>query len=196
MRLSRSFAVAVLSLGILSLGHSAYATDFNIDPYHSSVTFKIKHVIGKVAGHFDKFSGTFSYDAGKPQSWSAMATIEAASINTGIEKRDNHLRSPDFFDVQKFPTLVFKSTGITDVQGSKAKLHGDLTMHGVTKPIVLDLDFAGAVKDPMGQGMRAGATATGHVNRLDFGIGPASGPMAGMVGNDVDITIETEGASK
>jgi polyisoprenoid-binding protein YceI len=196
MRFRRKIAVAVLGFGILALGSSVHAADFNIDPYHSSVSFGIKHVIGKVIGHFDKFSGTFSYDAGKPETWSAMATIDANSINTGIEKRDNHLRSPDFFDVLKFPTLAFKSTSITDVQGDKAKLHGDLTMHGVTKPVVLDLEIAGVVKDPMGKGMRAGATATGQVNRLDFGIGPASGPMAGMVGSDVNITIEIEGAGK
>jgi polyisoprenoid-binding protein YceI len=196
MRLSRKAAVAVLGLGILVLPSSARAADFNIDPFHSSISFRIKHVIGKVTGHFDKFTGSFTYEENKPQAWSAMATIEAISINTGIEKRDNHLRSPDFFDVQKFPTLVFKSTGITDVEGNKAKLHGDLTIHGVTKPIVLDLEVAGTVKDPMGQGMRAGAKATGHVNRLDYGVGPSAGPLAGMVGKDVEITIETEGVSK
>jgi polyisoprenoid-binding protein YceI len=196
MRLRRTIAVAVLGFGFLSLGSTVQAADFNIDPYHSSVSFKIKHVIGKVTGHFDKFSGTFSFDAGSPQTWSAAATIESASVNTGIEKRDNHLRTADFFDVAKFPTLTFKSTGVTDAQGGKAKLHGDLTIHGVTKPVILDLDVAGVVKDPMGTGNRAGATATGHVNRADFGIGPTSGPMAGAIGSDVEITIEVEGTSK
>ena len=194
--MTRKIAVAVLLFGIPSLGSVVHAADFNIDPYHSSVSFRIKHVIGKVIGHFDKFSGSFSYDAAKPETWSAMATIDASSINTGIEKRDNHLRTPDFFDVQKFPTITFKSTSITDVQGSKAKLHGDLTMHGVTKPVVLDLDIAGVVKDPMGKGMRAGATATGLINRADFGIGATTGPMASMIGTDVGITIEIEGVSK
>jgi len=187
---------AVIGFLLLVLTTFAYAADFNIDPYHSSVSFRIKHIIGKVTGHFDKFSGTFSYDAGKPQIWTAAASIDVNSINTGIEKRDNHLRSPDFFDVQKFPTLIFKSTSLTDVQGDKAKLYGDLTMHGVTKPVVLDLEVAGAVKDPMGPGTRAGATAIGHVNRLDYGIGPSSGPLSGAVGTDVEITIEVEGVSK
>jgi polyisoprenoid-binding protein YceI len=196
MRLSRKIAVAVLSLGVLSLSSSLRAADFNIDPYHSSISFKIKHVIGKVTGHFDKFTGTFSYDAAKPDSWTAMANIDPASVNTGIEKRDNHLRTPDFFDVAKFPTMTFKSTSVTDVQGTKAKLHGDLTMHGVTKPVVLDLEVAGVVTDPMGKGNRAGATATGHVDRTDYGIGPITGPMAGAVGKDVEITIEIEGVSK
>jgi polyisoprenoid-binding protein YceI len=196
MHLRRQFIAAVLVFGFFTVGGFARAADFSIDPYHSSVSFRIKHIIGKVTGHFAKFSGTFSYEAGKPQAWSAAATIDAASVDTGIEKRDNHLRTPDFFDAQKFITLSFKSTGVTDVQGDKAKLHGDLTMHGVTKPVVLDLEIAGVVKDPMGQGNRAGATATGHVNRLDYGIGPSSGPMAGMIGTDVEITIEIEGVSK
>jgi polyisoprenoid-binding protein YceI len=196
MRLSRKLVVAVLGFGILSLTSAVRAADFTLDPYHSSVSFKIKHVIGKVTGHFDKFIGTFSYEAGKPETWKAEATIESTSVNTGIEKRDNHLRTPDFFDVAKYPTLTFKSTGVTDVQGDTAKLHGDLTMHGVTKPVVLDLQIAGVVKDPMGKGDRAGVTATGHVNRNDFGIGPTSGPMAGAIGTDVEISIETEGVSK
>lgn len=196
MRLSRKIVVTLLGIGVLTLGSSAQAAEFNIDPNHSSVSFRIKHVIGKVTGHFDKFSGTFSYDAGKPQTWTAMAMIDANSVNTSIEKRDNHLRSPDFFDVQKFPTLTFKSTSITDVQGDKAKLHGDLTMHGITKPIVLDLEMAGTAADPMGKGTRAGATATGHLRRSDYGIGPTSGTIAAMVGQDVDITIEIEGVGK
>lgn len=195
MYLRRHIVTATI-LGFVGLGTFAQAADYAIDANHSSVSFLVKHVIGKVAGHFDKFSGTFSYEDGKPATWSAMATIDANSVNTGIEKRDNHLRTPDFFDVQKFPTLTFKSTSVTDVQGNKAKLHGDLTMHGVTKPVVLDLEIAGVAKDPMGKGMRAGASATGQVNRLDFGIGPASGPISGMVGNDVTIDIEIEGVSK
>jgi polyisoprenoid-binding protein YceI len=192
------FKTAVLfSVGFFLFQSSLVrAEDFTIDPMHSSVSFRIKHIIGKVTGHFDKFSGTFSYDPAKPAASSATATIEAASINTGIDKRDNHLRTPDFFDVQKFPTLSFKSTGVTDVQGDTAKLHGDLTMHGVTKPVVLDLTIAGIVKDPMGKGNRAGATATGKIKRSDFGIGATTGATAGMIGSDVEITIEIEGASK
>src|ERR1039457_5934012 len=123
MRLSRAVLAIVVGYWVLGLGTLAQAAEFNIDPYHSSVSFRVKHVVGKESGHFDKFSGTFSYDAANPKSWTAVATIEAASVNTGIEKRDNHLRTADFFDVQRFPTLAFKSTGVTDVQGNKAKLH-------------------------------------------------------------------------
>src|SRR5450631_1223119 len=100
MHLNRKAIAFVLGIGILTSGSFVYAADFNIDPYHSSVSFRIKHVIGKVTGHFDRFSGHFTYDAGKPQTWSAAATIDASSVNTGIDKRDTHLRSADFFDVQ------------------------------------------------------------------------------------------------
>jgi polyisoprenoid-binding protein YceI len=188
--------IVLVLLAVGFFGVAAQAETYNIDPYHSSVSFKVKHVVGKVTGHFDKFTGTFNYDAAKPDKAAAQAIIETASINTGIDKRDNHLRSPDFFDAQKFPMLTFKSTGVTEVNGSSSKLHGDLTMHGVTKPVVLDLVFEGVAKDPMSGGNRAGATATGHVNRQDFVIGASSGPMAGMVGSDIEITIEVEGVSK
>lgn len=185
--------LALLAVGFL--GVAVHAETYTIDPYHSSVSFKVKHVVGKVAGKFDKFTGTFDYDPAHLSKASAEATIDATSVDTGIEKRDNHLRTPDFFDVTKFPTLTFKSTGVTDVNGNNAKLHGDLTMHGVTKPVVLDLEIEGVAKDPMGN-TRAGATASGHVNRQDFGIGPTSGPMAGMVGQDIEISIEVEGTQK
>jgi polyisoprenoid-binding protein YceI len=188
-----------LSLALLAvvLGTTlASATSYTIDANHSSVAFSIRHVVGRVIGQFNKFSGSFEYDDGHPQTWKADATIDAASIGTGIEKRDNHLRTADFFDVAKYPTISFKSTGVTDVQGNKGKLHGDLTMHGVTKPVVLDLEINGVAKDPMGKGTRAGATATGEVMRADFGIGATTGPMGSMVGPDVKIRIEIEGVSK
>lgn len=181
-------------VGILTvvLGAAALqAATFTIDPNHSDVSFRVKHVVGKVSGKFDKFAGTFNYEEGKPQTWSAQASIETASINTGIEKRDTHLKSPDFFDVQKFPTMTFKSTGV-----SGNKLTGNLTLHGVTKPVTLELAINGVAKDPMGPGQRAGATATGMIKRTDFNLGPTTGPLAGMVGTDVEITIDVEGVSK
>jgi polyisoprenoid-binding protein YceI len=188
-------------LGVLTaifLTSAVYAQTYSIDPNHSNVNFTIRHLVGHVTGHFDKFQGTFNYDPANPKSWSTEATIDAASINTGIDKRDGHLRSPDFFDVQKYPTLSFKSTGVTDVKGSTGKLHGDLTLHGVTKPVVLDLEIGGTVKNPMGPGERAGATATGRINRKDFGMVWNKVMDAGglMVGEDVDIVINVEAVSK
>lgn len=188
----------ILAVGLISafLAGSVRAATFSIDSNHSSVSFRVKHIVGKVTGHFARFSGTFDYDPANLAAGSAQATLQAQSIDTGIEKRDKHLRSPDYFDVQTFPTLTFKGAGVTDVQGSRAKLRGDLTLHGVTRPVVLDLELAGVVKDPMGTGQRAGVTATTTINRNDFLVGPASGPTAAMVGNEVEITIELEGVSQ
>ena len=186
--------MTVALLGILCA--SAQAVTYLIDPNHSSVTFRVKHIVGKVAGRYDVFAGTFDYDPVKPASWKTAVIIGADSINTGIAKRDEHLRSPDFFDAKKYPNISFKSTKVTNAVGDNAKLEGDLSIHGVTKPIVLDLEFAGSVKDPKGKGDRVGVTATGHLSRLDYGVGPSSGTIASMVGNDVDITIEIEGVNK
>lgn len=187
-RIALSLAVAVLWSSV------AVAETFTIDASHSSVGFSIRHFVSKVQGRFNEVEGTFNYDEKNPKVWAAQATIPAKSINTGNEKRDEHLRSADFFDAAKFPTLTFKSTNVTDAKGNKAKLHGDLTMHGVTKPVVLDLDIAGTEKDPWG-GTRLGATATGVVNRKDFGIiynkVLDSGKL--MLGEDVEITINIEG---
>jgi polyisoprenoid-binding protein YceI len=182
-------------LAAVLIAPTVWAETYNIDPAHSSVSFRVKHLVGKVSGRFTQYTGTFNYDPAKPQATTAEATIQATSIDTGITKRDDHLRSPDFFNVQKFQTIVFKSTGVTDVQGSQAKLQGTLTMHGVTKPVVLALDVSGVAKDPMG-GQRAGASATTRVNRNDFAVGPSTGPMSGMVGSDIEITIDVEGVKK
>ena len=186
-----SLSAVVLSLSL------AGAETYSVDPAHSSVNFTIRHLVGKVTGGFGRCDASFDYDAKDPKSWKADATIQAASINTGIQKRDDHLRSADFFDVAKHPTLAFKSAGVTDVKGNKAKLHGDLTMHGVTRPVVLDLEINGPIKDPWG-GTRVGAAAAGKVNRKDFGISYNKVLDAGglMLGDEVDIVINIEAAAK
>jgi polyisoprenoid-binding protein YceI len=189
----RRLAIAAVLLSVVASG--ALADTYSIDPGHSSVGFKVKHVIGKVAGHFDKFSGAISYDPAKPGTMTAEATIDATSINTGIDKRDAHLKSPDFFDVVKYPTLTFKSTKVGSVQGSKVMLPGVLTMHGVSKPVVLTVDVSGVAADSWG-GQRAGASAITLVSRSDFNIGPSSGPVSGMVGKDVEISIDVEAVKK
>ncbi len=189
--MKRSLAV----LAAVLLSSTAYAKTYTIDEAHSSVTFTVRHLVGKVAGSFTKFSGTFDFDPKNTKAWKTEASIDAASINTGNAKRDEHLKTADFFDTAKFPTLTFKSTGVTETTGTKAKLQGNLTMHGVTKPVVLDLELTGPVKDPFGTGERAGASATGTVNRKDFGI-TNSKDVGGMIGDDVNIVINIEGVSK
>ncbi len=195
----KQMLLITVALSVLATG--AQATMYSIDPYHSSVSFKVKHVVGKVTGTFTILDGSFNYDPAAPTTWSATANIDPASIKTGIDKRDAHLKTADFFDVVKYPKMTFVSTSVTDVSGNTAKLHGILTMHGVSKPVDLDLTVNGVVKDPMdkdpkGKSMRAGASAMGHVSRADFGIGATTGTMAGMVGTDVEIDIEVEGQSK
>ncbi len=179
---------------VTALGGQGWADTYAIDPAHSSVEFRVTHLmVSKVRGNFEKFAGGFEYDPKAIAVWKASATIDAASINTRVEKRDAHLRSGDFFDVGKFPTLEFRSAGVETEKDGRKHLKGDLTLHGVTKSVVLDLEEGGVTKDPWG-GTRAGFTASGKINRRDFGL--AAGTPGAMVGDTVEITIEVEGVKK
>ena len=174
-----------------------WATTYTIDKDHTTIGFKIRHLFSNVKGTFDQLDGTFVYVPDKPDQWTAAATIQAASINTRVEKRDNHLRSPDFFEVEKYPTITFKSTGVTDATPTGAKLHGLLAIHGVEKPVVLDLEIHGEGKDPWGN-QRSGVTATARINRKEFGLNWNQALETGgvLVGDDVDIILEIEGLAK
>lgn len=188
----------LLAASILALlSPAARATTYEIDAVHSQVAFKVKHLVGKVPGRFTAFSGTISYEAGKPQTWKVDAKIDPASINTDNAKRDEHLRAPDFFDTAKCPAMGFKSTKVTAVKGETAKLHGELTMHCVTRSLILDLELGGAGKDPWGS-ERAGFSARGRLNRKDFGISFNKVLDTGglMLGEDVDVDLEIEAVVK
>ncbi len=176
------------------LGGQGWADTYVLDPAHSSVEFRVAHLmVSKVRGNFDKFAGWFEYDPKDLGVWKASATIEAASVNTRVEKRDAHLRSGDFFDVEKHPTLEFRSLQAEKGVAGRKRLTGNLTLHGVTKPVVLDVEEGGVTKDPWG-GTRSGFTASGKINRSEFGI---TGGAAGMaVGETVEIMIEVEGVKK
>jgi polyisoprenoid-binding protein YceI len=177
--------------------NSAIAGHYEIDKDHTTITFAIKHlVISKVKGSFDNFSGDFDYDAKNVGASKVNTTIQTDSINTAVKKRDDHLKSADFFDVAKFPTITFTSKKV-NASGKKAKIEGDLTIHGVTKPVVLDVEMNGAVKDPWGNN-RAGFSAKTKVNRKDFGLTWNKALEAGgfVVGDDVEISIEIEGIEK
>lgn len=173
------------------------AETYDIDSSHSQVGFRIKHLVGKVPGRFTKFSGTIEYTPGKPKTWKVDATIDPSTINTDNDKRDGHLKSPDFFDVAKFPEMTFKSTEVSSVKGDTAKLHGELTLHGVTRHVVLDLEIGGTTKDPWGN-TRTGFTATGTINRKDFGLVWNKTLDAGglMLGEEVAITLDIESVLK
>ena len=176
---------------------SAWATTFAVDPDHTTVGFKVRHIFSYVRGTFDNVAGTFDYVPDHPEQWKASATIQAASIDTRVADRDTHLRSKDFFDVEQFPTMTFKSTGVTNVTPTSAKLQSLLTIHGVEKPVVLDLAIHGVAKDPWGK-TRAGATATATINRKDFGVSWNKLLETGqlLVGEEVDIILEVEGIAQ
>ena len=134
-------------------------------------------------------SGSAKYDPADPSKTSLEATIDANSVDTRVEMRDNDLRSARFFDVQKYPTITFHSKQVQVVGKGKLKIAGELTIHGVTKDVTLDVDGPSApIKDPMGKGQRIGASATTKINRQDFGITT----MPGGIGDEITITIDTE----
>lgn len=188
-----------LAVVLLSLGRaSAQAASYSIDPVHSKIEFKVKHLsISTVSGRFEKYSGTFEYDLSNPSAWKAETHIEAASINTDVDKRDADLRSPNFLDVTKYPEIAFVSTGVKDAGKEGFKLMGNLTIHGVTKPVVLDTEIGGEVKDPWG-GERAAFTASTKIDRRDYGIVWNKTLEGGgfLVGNEVKIILEVEGVKK
>jgi len=164
------------------------------DPVHSSIGFAVRHlVVSKVRGKFAKWTGTLRMDEHDLASTQVDITIETASVDTGVEQRDNHLRSADFFDVGTYPAMTFKSTKVEMAQDGALKLHGNLTLHGVTRPIVLDVEYAGTQNDPWG-GYRAGFSARASLDRRDFGLTYNQLLETGgvMVGEKVDVDIELE----
>ena len=184
-------------VGIVLSAPAAGAATYTIDPDHTTVEFKIHHLLSYVRGTFNQFEGTFEYAPEHPEQWKANATIQAASIDTRVDKRDTHLRSPDFFAVEQYPTITFRSTAVTDVTPAGAKLHGILAIHGVEQPVVLDLAIHGVSKDPWGN-ERAGFTATATINRKDFGLTWNQALETGqlLVGEEVDIVLEVEGIAQ
>jgi polyisoprenoid-binding protein YceI len=174
----------------------AAATSYKVDDAHTSVTFSVRHLFTNVEGRFKTFEGQIDFDPAAPEKTTVKGTIDAASIDTNVQKRDDHLRSPDFFDVAKHPKIEFVSTGVSDVDKTKntGKIQGNLTMHGVTKPVVLDAQFLGAATDPWGN-KKAGFTASTVVNRKDFGLGWNQALESGgvLVGEEVTIRLNVEG---
>ena len=165
-----------------------------IDGAHSSIGFTVRHmVVSKVRGRFTRWSGTIAMDERDPAKAQVEITIEPRSVDTGVEQRDNHLRSPDFFEVERYSTMTFRSTRIEKVAGGESRVTGNLTMHGVTRPVSLDVEFAGSAKDPWG-GLRAGFSARGSLDRKDFGLTYNQLLETGgvLVGEKVDFDIEVE----
>lgn len=186
---------AVLAVGLLVLPRLAAAANFKVDPEHTSVLFHIRHLFTEVTGRFEKFEGKVVFDENAPEKTSVEGAIEAATINTNNEKRDKHLRSADFFHVEKYPKITFRSTGTRHInrETRTAKMAGVLGIHGVEKPVLLDVEFLGRAKDPWGND-RAGFRTTTTINRKDFGLNWNEALETGgfLVGDDVRIELNVE----
>lgn len=187
----RIFTAAVL----LIVPTLAFASTWNIDADHSNVGFKVRHLmVSNVKGVFGKVQGVVNIDEKDIAKSSASVTIDTTSIDSGVAKRDEHLKNPDFLDVARFPTMTFVSTRVAKNGKDRLKVTGDLTLHGVTRPVVLDVEKPSPeVKDPMGN-LRRGASATTKINRKDFGLTWNKALETGgvAVGEEVAIIIEIE----
>lgn len=173
---------------------AANAQNWEIDPRHSTAQFSVRHmVISNVRGEFLKVGGSATYDPKNLKTANLEATIDVSSITTREEKRDTHLKGPDFFDVAKFPTITFKSRSFSKTSAG-LKILGDLTMHGVTKPVTLAVEGPSEeIKDSLGK-QRIGASATLKVNRKEFGINYSKVLETGgvIVGDEVSITLDVQ----
>jgi polyisoprenoid-binding protein YceI len=183
------FALALFASLSLAATAAAQAGTWQVDPNHSAAQFSVRHLgVSTVRGAFTKVSGTATHDPADPSKDTLEATIQAASVDTRVEMRDKDLRSPNFLDVEKFPTITFHSKQAKSVGTGRVQITGDLTIHGVTKEVVLDVEGPSApIKDPWGN-QRIGASASTKINRKDFGVNGAPG----AVGDDISITIDVE----
>lgn len=183
--------LTALSLAVLSRAESEA---YKIDPVHSSVGFTLRHLVSKFSSSFTKVTGTVNYDAAAPEKSSVDATIEIASVNTASEKRDNHIKSPDFFDATKFPVATFKSKSWKKTGENTFAVTGDLTIKDVTKEVVLATELVGSGPG-MGGAMLTGWSATTTIKKSDFGLaGPAM--LSKALGDDVTINISIEAGYK
>ncbi len=173
-----------------SHGESVQAASWSLDPAHSSVGFTVRHLgIVHVRGHFNEYEGAIYYDGENIESLRVEATIQAASVDTSVERRDDHLRSEDFFEVATYPAITFHSTGVVDHDDGYA-LEGALTIKEVTKPVRLPLVVNGPAGDPWGN-QRIGIELAGSIDRHDFGVG-FDGPADGMIGAVVRFDIQLQ----
>jgi len=184
----RSLFICLVSLFVAA---AAFADTelWKLDPPHSAAQFAVRHLgISTVRGAFSKVTGNVHYDPADVTKSSLDVSIDTASVDSRVERRDNDLRSDHFLDVQKYPTMTFKSKSIEKAGSGKLKMTGDLTLHGVTKEVVLDVDGPSEpMKDPKGN-MHMGASASTKINRMDYGING----YQGAVGNEITITIDVE----
>jgi polyisoprenoid-binding protein YceI len=191
----KRFISVVSSILVLAFPLIVSATTWNIDPDHSNVGFKVRHLmVSNVKGSFDKFTGTVDVNEKDITKSKVEVSIDTKSVNTNVIKRDDDLRSPNFLDVAKYPVMTFSSKKVAKAGKGKLKVTGDLTLHGVTKEVVLDVEGpTSESKDPWGN-IRKGASATTKINRKDFGLTWNKALETGgvVVGDEVQILLEVE----
>jgi polyisoprenoid-binding protein YceI len=191
----KRIVASIITIVALTFPSFASAATWNIDPEHSNIGFKVRHLmVSNVRGSFEKHTGVVYIDDKDITRSKVEVTIDTASINTNVQKRDEHLRSADFFDVAKYPTMTFVSKKVAKAGKDKLSVTGDLTLHGVTRQVVLNVEgLTGESKDPWGN-IRRGATATTTISRKDYGLvwnkALETGGVA--VGDEVVITLEIE----
>ena len=195
MKSLRTVLVSIVFLAALPL---LAAETFTVDKVHSAAEFKIRHMVSNVGGKFDDFGGTVNVDRANPANSSVEFTIQAASVDTNTPDRDKHLRSADFFDVEKFPTITFKSVKVAPTKSKDTyDVLGDLTIHGVTKRVTIPVVFLGFVKDPWGN-ERAGFELETTLNRKDYGLvwNQTLDQGGYLLGDDVKIAVNLETVKK
>ena len=176
---------------------SAEATSFQIDPAHTNIGFRIRHMgIAFVEGEFDAFTGTIQYDPNDLAATRAEVTVQTTSIDTDVQRRDDHLRSADFFEVETYPTMTFTTTGVQPTGQNSFRLVGDLTIKGTTREVTFDVDAAGPI--PIENGQRVGFHATTTIDRRDFGITWGSDLPGGIpaVGHQVQLVLDVEAVTE
>lgn len=183
------FVLALGAAAALTITAAAQTSNWQIDPNHSSAQFSVRHLgVSTVRGAFTKVTGSATFDPGDVTKTALDASIDANSVDTRVEMRDNDLRSPNFLEVQKYPTITFHSKQVKAAGDGKLQITGDLTIHGTTKEVVLDVDGPSSpIKDPWGN-QRIGASASTKIIRQDFGVNGAPG----VVGDEITITIDAE----
>jgi len=183
-----------LGLSLVVGGSSVQANEiFKFDQAHSTIAFKVRHMLGSAKGKFTKFSGTIEVDREHPEKSSVVATIQAASIDTANAKRDEHLRTADFFGVQRYPEITFKSRQVKQTGPASGEISGDFTMHGVTRKITLNVQLQGIPESAAKSATTRWRVTTAPLKRSDFGIGKdATGTS--MIGDDVTVDIQIEAA--
>lgn len=193
--MKKQFIRVIATITALAIPAFASAAPWSIDADHSSVGFKVRHMmVSNVKGDFGKVNGVVDIDDKDLTQSKVNVTIDTASINTGVAKRDEHLKSADFFDVAKYPTMTFVSQKVKKAGKDKLKVYGYLTLHGITKQVVLNVEGpTKSYKDPWGN-IKRGATATAKINRKDFGLTYNAAIESGgvMVGEEITIALEIE----